>query len=157
VPVRLHARWTAEALYRMWANGVSLVTWFQLRDDPFPSSLYQSGLYFRGSRLAADRPKPSLRAFRFPFVALPAKGGTRIWGRTPTSRAGRVIVEWQFRGGWAREGVLRASRYGIFTGRYGRRKTPAMRARFGGEISIPFGVKPVADRFVRPFGTGSND
>ena len=32
VPVDLHARWVSEALYRMWRAGVSLVTWFQLRD-----------------------------------------------------------------------------------------------------------------------------
>ena len=35
VPLGLHARWTAEALYRMWRAGVSLVTWFTLRDSPF--------------------------------------------------------------------------------------------------------------------------
>ena len=41
VPEELHARWVAEALYRMWAQGVSLVTWFLIRDQscadrPFP-------------------------------------------------------------------------------------------------------------------------
>ena len=50
VPEQLHARWVAEALYRMWSQGVSLVTWFQVRDQPFTSSTpFQSGLYFRGA------------------------------------------------------------------------------------------------------------
>jgi hypothetical protein len=28
VPLKLHARWVAEALYRMWLDGVTLVTWY---------------------------------------------------------------------------------------------------------------------------------
>src|SRR5215211_598989 len=40
VPAALEARWTAEALHRMWLTGVSLVTWFQLVDDPVASSFY---------------------------------------------------------------------------------------------------------------------
>ena len=35
VPLALHARWVSESLYRMWQDGVSLVTWFYLRDGPF--------------------------------------------------------------------------------------------------------------------------
>ncbi len=35
VPAGLHARWVSEGLYRMWQSGVSLVIWFNLRDDPF--------------------------------------------------------------------------------------------------------------------------
>ena len=71
VPERLHARWVAEALYRMWNQGVSLVTWFMLRDQPFtPSTPFQAGLYFRGEDgVASDKPKMALTAFRFPFVA----------------------------------------------------------------------------------------
>ena len=34
VPLQLHARWVSEALYRMWYAGVSLVTWYRLRDGP---------------------------------------------------------------------------------------------------------------------------
>ena len=30
VPLKLHARWVSEALYRMWAAGVSLCVWFRL-------------------------------------------------------------------------------------------------------------------------------
>ena len=55
VPMELHARWVAEALYRMWRDGVSLVTWFLVRDEPFPDVSTQSGLFFRG------RFRPGLR------------------------------------------------------------------------------------------------
>jgi hypothetical protein len=71
VPEKLHARWVAEVLYRMWDQGVSLVTWFLIRDQPFTSTTpFQAGLYFRGSNgMTSDTPKLALTAFRFPFVA----------------------------------------------------------------------------------------
>ena len=33
VPMNLLTRWVPEAFYQMWRNGVSMVTWFQIRDD----------------------------------------------------------------------------------------------------------------------------
>jgi hypothetical protein len=151
VPVRLHARWTAEALYRMWSAGVSLVTWWLLRDAGSP---WKSGLYFRGTTLAHDRPKPSLTAFRFPFVALPERGAVRIWGRTPTSRPARVVIEQTFRRGWRRRAVVVADRHGIFTTRLRAPVAGSMRARIGDVSSRPFGVKPIPDSVYRPFGSG---
>ena len=53
VPLALHARWVAEALYRMWQNGVSLVTWFRCATSRSATSDFQSGLYFRGPRSRA--------------------------------------------------------------------------------------------------------
>ena len=48
VPMALHARWVSEALYQAWRSGVTLFVWHQLRDRPFPSTQYQSGLYYCG-------------------------------------------------------------------------------------------------------------
>jgi hypothetical protein len=153
LPPRLHARWVAEALYRMWSSGVSLVTWNTLRDGPFPSSPYQSGLYFRGPTIEQDRPKPAVRAFRFPFVALPERGAVRIWGRTPTSRPGPVVVERSFKGGWTRVTTLRADRFGILSARLRAPRGIAYRARFGGETSLAFRAVPTRDRPMFAFGT----
>jgi len=94
VPVREHGRWVAEALYRMWSSGVDLVVWFQLRDNPSDGfdwgQTWQSGLYFRTTPLYEDeKPKPALRAFRFPFVALPSGRRVVLWGRTPDSLSHR--------------------------------------------------------------------
>jgi hypothetical protein len=93
--LRLHARWTAEALYRMWSAGVSLVTWLTLRDQPLgvSSQYIQGGFYFRGQTIQQDRAKPAARAFRFPFVAYKQTKGLRFWGRTPTSTDARVAIE----------------------------------------------------------------
>jgi hypothetical protein len=114
-PLRLQARWTAEALYRMWKAGVRVVTWFQLRDDLWPQSPFQSGLYFRsGVRMALDEPKPTLTAFRFPFVAYRQRGGVFVWGRAPAGRPARVVVEQRGRRTWKRIATIRSNRYGIF-------------------------------------------
>ena len=154
VPTVLHTRWVAEALYRMWQNGVSLVTWFSIRDQPLATSYYQSGLFYRGGTVAADRPKPALRAFRFPFVAFVERGGVRVWGRTPGGKPGAVVVEQSFRGGWKRLGVLQAGTNGIF-GRVFRTGTSGtVRARLanGTDRAAAFSLKPVPDRFFTPFG-----
>jgi hypothetical protein len=155
VPSALHARWVAEALYRMWSSGVSLVTWFSLRDSPFPTSLYQSGLYFAGATPEGDRPKPALRAFRFPFVALPQSGHVTAWGRTPTSRPGRVLLQRRLAGRWAPLTVLQANRFGIFRTRIQVPRRAQLRAQYQptGELSLPFRVVKTRDRPMYAFGT----
>lgn len=158
VPLRLHARWVAEALYRMWRSGVRVATWFTLRDDPFPSH-YQSGLYFyRGTSLLSDRPKTlSLRAFRFPFVAYAQRGRVFVWGRTPPEGAGlRVVVERRTPSGWRRVGARTADGSGIFSGRFQTSTRGTIRARFstGTEtiLSTPFSLRRPAERLICPFG-----
>jgi hypothetical protein len=154
VPASLHARWVAEALYRMWQSGVSLVTWFLLKDRPVGTSFFQSGLYYSGASFADPRPKPALQAFRFPFVGFPRRGGVFVWGRTPAGRRGRVIVEQSFRGRWRRLGVLRTNRYGIFEHRFASKPLGSVRARSLStmEYARPFSLKHHPDRFFNPFG-----
>ncbi len=159
VPVREHARWVAEALYRMWTSGVDLVVWFQLRDNPHEGfawgQTFQSGLYYRTTALYDnEKPKPALRAFRFPFVALPRGRRVVLWGRTPDSRAARVLVQRRTRrGGWDGFLVLRADRHGIFRGSLRGHRGAMLRARVGrGNASLPFAVRRTRDRPVYPFG-----
>jgi hypothetical protein len=157
LPVRLQARWTSEALYRMWRLGINLVAWLMLRDSPYPSQPVQSGLYYNGgSSLELDRPKPTLTAFRFPFVALRERGRTVVWGRTPDSRPATVVVERKAGRGWRRVTALRATRSGIFTARLAGPARGSLRARRAGsrDASLPFALAKVRDRFVYPFGCG---
>lgn len=170
---RRHARWTAEALYRMWQSGVSLVTWWLLRDRPFPARVEQSGFFYCGrvtlqdegscdsESVSDDVRKRSARAFRFPFVAFPRNGRVFTWGRTPTSRAARVVVERQVGGSWRRVGTLRANRFGIFfaTWRIFPQRAPwrARIARPGGETSLAFTLQRTRDiPLVHPFGCGGS-
>jgi hypothetical protein len=151
VPMKLHARWIAEALYRMWSAGVSLVTWFRLRDDTLRASPYQSGLYF-----ADGEPKLSLRAFRFPFVAFRRTAGLAVWGRTPSSLSEPVVVEQRNGSRWSALGALTPDRYGIFSARLRSLRHGPLRARLadGAEASVPFSLVRPPDRRVFPFGCG---
>ena len=157
VPLRRHARWVAEALYRMSSAGVSTVIWFGLRDQQRGRSYaetYQSGLYRRAKTVKRDRAKPALRAFRFPFVALPAGGRkVRVWGRTPSGKRGKVVLQAKFRhGGWRKAGRLRAKGSGIFTKVLRGRRPAKMRAVSGKQKSVPFGVHRTRDVYQPPFG-----
>jgi hypothetical protein len=158
VPMRLHARWVAEAFHLMWRAGISRVFWFQLRDNALSNTskgIWQSGVYaFDG------RPKPALDAFRFPFVAYPAGRRGRnvsVWGRTPLSDRRAVIVEQRFKSRWRRLARLRSDRNGIFRARVPGRGGGAVRARAGGAAALPFGLKPPANdgMTLHPFGTGA--
>ena len=160
VPQRLHGRWVAEALYRMWRAGVSLVTWFQLRDDVANgkpnSSTFQSGLYNHcDGGMACDTPKPALRAFEFPFVAFRSgQRRARVWGRLPPRVRGRVVVE-QFSGGlWRAVGRARSNRRGIFARRVRLKGRGSLRARpvAPGPTSLSFSLKRPPDLRVNPFG-----
>ena len=158
VPERLHARWVAEALYRMWSQGVSVVVWFLMRDQPFGDSLFQSGLYFRGAGgLGSDAPKRALAAFRFPFVAFrrPKAGTVAFWGRSPAGAA-TVVVERSASGGWRVVKRLRPNRYGIFSASYpSRARTGLVRARLanGSATALPFSLVVPPDRPGCVWGT----
>lgn len=152
VPLALHARWTAEALYQMWRNGVSLVIWLQLKDYPYPATSFQSGLYFRNGQ-----PKPALTAFRFPFVAYLRGGGVYVWGRTPWGRTGSVVVQLKHpEGSWRTVQTLGSDRYGIFSQTLAVSATAKdfMRVRLasGTRTSLAFSLTQPPDRSYRPFG-----
>lgn len=157
VPEREHARWVAEGLYRMWRHGVSLAVWFGLRDavkgpNREWGESFQSGLLARGADtlVGSDRPKLAFQAFRFPFVALPARGGVLAWGRAPK---GRTVVLEQRRGGrWRSVGRLRIGANGVFERRLRLRSRAALRARAAGDRSLPFVPRRTRDRRVNPFG-----
>jgi hypothetical protein len=155
VPVGLHARWTAEALYRMWSAGVSNVFWFLLRDQPgdgAPPLIFQSGLFYRGDTPSLDRPKPVARSFHFPFVAIPGPRGVRLWGRTPDSDPGAVGIQVQTAHGWRTVRTLFADHYGIFTKLSDIRTHGWARAAYEGRHSVPYRIERTPPVFQRPFG-----
>jgi hypothetical protein len=153
VAIGLQTRWTAQALYTMWQNGVSLVTWFLIRDQPFPSR-WQSGLYFDGATMAADTPKPTLEAFRFPTVAFPEGVGIRVWCRTPKGTPGVVTFEQNTGAGWLPLGAVVTDGDGIVWAVLPSLTPTAgsVRAVFQSEPSQPFSLTDVPDQSVDPFG-----
>jgi hypothetical protein len=162
-------KWVPEALYGAWKAGVSKFFWLSLRDwERAPGLPYsqtiESGLYFRGETLAADKPKPILRAFRFPLVAYRKKTGLKVWGRTPGSNSAKVIIRYRLNGGWRKIRAMRSAGNGIFTTfirtRKGKRNRGAVQAEvkggpaktLGQSKSLPFKLKPIRDYFQPPFG-----
>jgi hypothetical protein len=171
VPTSLHVRWTAEALYRTWQLGIDTLLWGQLRDYPIGSDptfgQYQSGLYYCDNppRSKCRRPfnlptgktaKPSLRAFRFPFVAYASKGHIKIWGRTPDSTRLQVTIQKKTSHGWKKwKGPFTAGSGGIFSRTYASSmKSGQLRAHVVGDDSAGFSLTRPKDRFVNPFGCG---
>jgi len=165
VPLALHGRWTAEAVYRMWKAGVTLITWTQLRDYPFVRSKpgkrgipYQGGLYRWGGEGRFGRAKPALKAFRFPFVAFRRPGGAYVWGRTPNGTAGRVLVQRRTSSGWRTIARLSTNRHGLFQRRVfkplGARSVLRARKASGGPPSLHFALRvPRApDPLPQPLG-----
>ena len=154
-------RWTSEALFRAWQSGVSKFFWLSLRDWPRAEGLpfsetIESGLYFRGPTLEQDKPKKVLKAFRFPAVAFRKRTSIFVWGRTPLSTAGKVILTYRQGGGWKRLGVTKANRHGVYRATFrtklGRNRKGVVRARHGNELSLPFPLKRERDRYQPPFG-----
>jgi hypothetical protein len=155
VPEALHVRWIAEALYRMWRAGVSLATWYPLRDQPLGTSVVQTGLYFYGgAEYRLDQPKPALSAFRFPFVAFRSRSGVLLWGRAPGDPSRAAVIEQWSAGGWRRVAVLRRDAWGVFAARIRATTAGDLRARAGGEASIPFSLQRPPDlQLSNPFGS----
>jgi hypothetical protein len=154
VPLALQARWTAEALYQMWRSGVTLATWFLLKDQPYPASSFQSGLYRDGTGYGSSLRKPTWTAFRFPFVAFTQPGGASIWGRTPTSGPGAVAIQVQTGTAWRTLTTLRADKNGMFVGSVAASlsRRDWLRAKVGGSTSLAFSLTESPDHPYHAFG-----
>jgi hypothetical protein len=95
VSTATQAKWLEEAFYIFWHEGVSTALWYLVRDQTPPySQNYFSGVYFRNGT-----PKPSLTAYRFPFVIMTPTGGKpQAWGIAPAG--GTVKVQLKSSHGW---------------------------------------------------------
>jgi hypothetical protein len=96
VPVATDARWLEQSLFLFWQQGVDLVTWYLIRDQPPggpPASTSQTGVFY-----SSGKPKPAATAFRFPVVGHRGSGGLHAWLRAPSS--GTLVLQSQTNGRW---------------------------------------------------------
>jgi hypothetical protein len=145
VPVNVEARYVAGALYTLWRQGVTVVTWYLLRDEapgPGYGKTIQSGLYYRGSSVPNDRRKPAFRTFRFPFVAYTRRGVAQAWGLAP--HHGRVTIQVLRHGHWRRLRTLRTRPGRMFFRPLRVSAGRRLRARQGHETSLSWRVGPKA-------------
>jgi hypothetical protein len=131
ISVATQARWMDEAFYLFWKQGASVAVWYLVRDQPGKhySTSYYSGVYFNNGQ-----PKPSLRAYQFPFVVWPSNGQTTIWGISP--KKGTVAVQQRHGHKWKTIMQIKVAAGAVFV-----RQAPAglrgsFRAVVGGEASL---------------------
>jgi hypothetical protein len=114
-------RWIPRALYRLWVEGVDLVTWQFLRDPPAKEA-HPAGLYRIDPAAPADptrdRPKRAvIAAFRFPLTG--ARRDPRhvsVWTLLPRARAERVAVQRRHGERWVTLRHLRSDAGGVARG-----------------------------------------
>ncbi len=120
------AKYLADALYVLWRQGVSEVSWVGISDG----NGFGSGLYYDDGT-----PKLSAQAFRFSFVVRSkGKRRVRVWGIPPTS--GPVQIERQNGDGWDAIATLKSKR-GVFNDVLHASDGSTLRATVGGQHSLP--------------------
>lgn len=127
------ARYIQETMYLIWRAGFSKAIQLRVRDSPFndnPSSRTADGLYF-----IDGSPKPSVRAFRFPFVAERTRHGrVELWGKAP--QAGRVAIQRRRGKRWKTITRLKAGPSRVFDQKVRIKGRAQLRARAGSEKSV---------------------
>jgi hypothetical protein len=133
-PLQTQARWIEQSLYLFWKAGASTAINFQIADSttrPDAHAGYQAGVYFNDGR-----PKPSLTAFRFPFVTERAakKDTLRAWGKSP--EAGKLKIQRRQGSRWVTVRSLSVSKGGTFQATLKLSGKQQLRATVGGSQSL---------------------
>jgi hypothetical protein len=127
------ARWLQQSLYLFWKAGASTAINFAIQDTAeFPTTRngFQSGIYF-----ANGRPKPSLTAFRFPFVTERInRTKLRAWGKAPV--AGKLRIQRRQGKRWVNVKRLRVGKGSVFQATLKLPGKQQLRAVVGGERSL---------------------
>lgn len=155
VPVNTLKQWVPWALYNSWKAGVSMFTWYLVRDQSATTSPYQSGLYFLGQTISKDAVKPFAEGFRFPFVAFPHGQAVDVWLRTPFGLRGRVQIQQRRNTKWVAVKAATTDRFGILQATVPRSGDGAYRAVLvtTHEKSLAFSLTPPPDHWYNPFGS----
>jgi hypothetical protein len=110
-PLGIQARWIEQSLYLFWKAGASAAINFQVGDTTARPDVHaglQAGVYF-----IDGQPKPSLTAFRFPFVTERAnKRKLLAWGRAP--EGGTLLIQRQLGANWVTIKALPVSKGAVF-------------------------------------------
>ncbi|MHB8691973.1 MAG: hypothetical protein ACYDHH_12075 [Solirubrobacteraceae bacterium] len=133
VPVQTEARWLEQAFYVVWSQGVSTAMWLQLVDSPpIPSyaASYQAGLYYLNGS-----PKPTVIAYRFPFVTRRlTRHRVLAWGRAPVG--GNLSIQVLRSGTWTSLRSIPVVPGGVFTASLDLPGPARLRAQEGSQTSL---------------------
>lgn len=105
------ARWIEQSMYLFWKAGADTAINFVIGDTPARPNVragFQGGVYF-----ADGRPKPSLTAFRFPFVTSRIdKRHLQAWGKSP--EAGQLKIQRRQGSRWVNVRKMQVGKGGVF-------------------------------------------
>jgi hypothetical protein len=136
-PLGVQARWVEQTLFLFWKAGASVAVDFQIGDTtdrPDVHAGFQSGVFFGNGQ-----PKPSLTAFRFPFVTERInERKVRAWGKAPA--AGTLLIERLKGGKWVAIRRIQVSKGAVFVAKLPlsgkRKKKQQLRATVGASQSL---------------------
>jgi hypothetical protein len=136
-------RWVPRGLYLLWREGVSLVSWQFIR-DPAAKTHHPAGLYAPDPAAPGDawrdRPKPVLKAFRFPFVARTLdRRHVGLWALLPPGSPvmARATLQVSAGGRWRRLGTVRADGSGMVRATVRLSGQPLLRLAVAGHGASP--------------------
>jgi hypothetical protein len=142
-PLATQARWIQQSMYLFWKAGASVAINFQIDDSndrPDVHAGFQSGVYF-----IDGRSKPSLTAFRFPFVTDRINTRTlTAWGKAPES--GKLLIQRQQGSRWITVKKLQASKGAVFTTKLSLQGRQRLRATVAGNQSLVWKQAAAATR-----------
>ena len=137
VPPPTQARWMQQALYLLWKQGASNVSFLQFRDAKYKPGEYTLDSYQTGVYYYNGKPKPSARAIAFPFVTDRRNKRTLlVWGKAPSSGELTITANREGGVGYRRVKTLRVREGGVFTARLKLRGSAKLRARVGKSRSL---------------------
>jgi hypothetical protein len=130
-----HARWLEKSLYLLWKQGASVVVNLQIRDVAYnprhvPSGQFTTGIYFH-----SGKPKPALRAWRFPFVThRKSKRRVSAWGKAP--QGGKLRIQQKRHGHWRTRKRITVRAGEVFRPSFRLRGRGTLRAQVGKTKSL---------------------
>ena len=131
--LQLQPRWIEQSLYLFWKAGAAAAVNFQIADSstrPNVHAGYQAGVYFQDGR-----PKPSLAAFKFPFVTnRTTRTKLEAWGKAPES--GKLLIQRQQGSRWLTVKKLQVSKGGVFDTSLRLSGKQSLRATVGSSKSL---------------------
>jgi hypothetical protein len=134
-PLMEHARWTVQALYLLWRQGVSTVMALHIVDAASRAPDYPYAYGWDGLFYSNGQPKPAATAFQFPFMTHRSNRRTiSVWGRAPA--AGLLLIERLQGAGWAVRARVTVRARQVFTRRLFLRGGALLRAQVAGQTSL---------------------
>ncbi|HEY4562892.1 MAG TPA: hypothetical protein VIJ36_07925 [Thermoanaerobaculia bacterium] len=153
-PLATQARYIQQSMYLFWKAGASAAINFQIVDSnlrPNVHAGFQAGVYFMDGR-----PKPSLTAFKFPFVTnrtTPTK--LEAWGKAPES--GKLLIQRQQGSRWLTVKKLQVSKGGVFDTTLRLRGKQRLRASVGSSKSLVWKQAATGSKSSSGGGAGTTD